>query len=119
MKIQAEDYEITSQLDSKTATIQFSGLLLLNGAEEYAPVTHLLSTFLDQDLPVIILDMQNLRLLNSSGFQMLSKFVLRARAKTDLKLVIQGNSQIPWQTRSLKNLQRLMPNLDLRFKVES
>jgi hypothetical protein len=114
MEIQAKDYYI--QQDSTTATIHFQGLLLLNGAEEYAPITQLLNELIDQQNSTITLNLQKLRMLNSSGFQMLSKFVMKVRQYKDIQIVIKGNKTISWQTRSLQNLQRLMPTLQIELE---
>jgi hypothetical protein len=64
---------------------------------------------------MIQLNIQNLRMLNSSGFQMLSKFVMKVRQHENMRLFIQGNSNISWQTRSLQNLKRLMPTLEIEL----
>lgn len=46
---------------------------------------------------------------------MLSKFVINIRKKNSTKIIVQGSAAIPWQGKSLKNLQRLMPSLILEF----
>lgn len=114
MEIKAQDYCI--QYDVTTATINFQGLLLLNGAGEYAPITQLLNELVDQHPPIIILNLQQLRMLNSSGFQMLSKFVMKVRQHTEIQILIKGNKNISWQSRSLKNLQRLMPTIQIELE---
>ncbi|PSB22739.1 hypothetical protein C7B61_02405 [filamentous cyanobacterium CCP1] len=114
MEIKAKDYFI--QRDPITKTIHFQGLLLLNGAEEYAPITQLLNELLSQYPSTITLELQQLRMLNSSGFQMLSKFVMKARQHQDIQILIKGNKSISWQTRSLRNLQRLMPTIQIELE---
>jgi hypothetical protein len=44
---------------------------------------------------------------------MLSKFVINVRKKGSSALTVKGSESYPWQNKSLKNLQRLMPNLEL------
>jgi hypothetical protein len=114
MKIQAKDYCV--QYDSTTATVGFQGLLLLNGAEEYLPITQLLYQLIDQYPSTVTLNLQLLRMLNSSGFQMLSKFVMKAQQYQDTQIIVKGNKNISWQTRSLRNLQRLMPSIQIEFE---
>lgn len=114
MEIKDKDYSV--QYDPEVMTVNFQGLLLLNGAEEYACITQLLNGLLDQQPPSIILDLCQLRMLNSSGFQMLSKFVMKARQHEDLQILIKGNKSISWQTRSLRNLQRLMPTIRIELE---
>jgi len=113
MEFKAENYCI--EYDLAQATVGFHGLLLLNGAEEYAPIVQLLNEVVEQQPTAIKLNIQNLRMLNSSGFQMLSKFVMKVRQYEDMQLFIQGNSNISWQTRSLQNLKRLMPTIEIEL----
>lgn len=115
MEIKAENYCI--EYDLSKAAIVFHGSLLLNGAEEYAPIVQLLNNAVEQQPNVIVLNIQKLRMLNSSGFQMLSKFVMKVRQHRDMQLLIQGNSTISWQARSLQNLQRLMPTIEIDFEL--
>jgi hypothetical protein len=61
----------------------------------------------------IIVDLKELEFLNSSGISMLSMFVVRLRQRGTAKLTFKGSANIVWQTRSLKNLQRLMPSIEL------
>jgi len=114
MEIQAQDYRI--QHDSTTATVHFQGFLLLNGSENYAPITQLLYELVDQQTPLITLNLQRLRMLNSSGFQMLSKFVMKTRQHKNIQILIKGNKDISWQIRSLQNLQRLMPTIQIELE---
>lgn len=112
LQISAEDYCI--QYDISSSIVDFHGSLLLNGAEEYAPIVQLLNEVVEQQ-PIITLNIQKLRMLNSSGFQMLSKFVIKVRQQGGINLIIKGNPKISWQARSLQNLQRLMPALEVDF----
>jgi hypothetical protein len=59
----------------------------------------------------IVLDLRELDFLNSSGITMFSRFVIEARDRADVALQFLASEAIPWQARSLKNLQRLMPSL--------
>jgi hypothetical protein len=115
MQISAEDYYI--EYDVHGSTVGFHGSLLLNGAEEYAPIVQLLNNAIEQQTAPVTVNIQNLRMLNSSGFQMLSKFVMKVRQQGDIKLIIKGNPKISWQARSLQNLQRLMPTLEVDFRL--
>jgi hypothetical protein len=63
----------------------------------------------------ITLDMRPLVYLNSSGINILSRFVLKMRARLESKLVMLAQSSVPWQSKSLPNLQRLMPRSRLEL----
>jgi hypothetical protein len=114
MEIKAEDYTVS--YDTATATVSCQGSLRLSGMEEYAPIVQLLNDVADQEPLTITLNLQKLEFLNSSGISMLSKFVLKVRQKKNIQMLVQGSKGIPWQGKSLKNLQRLMPALELELK---
>lgn len=115
------DYHI--QYDPEMAIVIFRGILSLRGTKDYAEVVDLLDTALKtvaaggvvEAPPTLTLDLSGLELLNSSGINVLSRFVIRARGQKAIVLVIRGSNSTTWQTRSLKNLQRLMPKLILEW----
>ncbi|PIG93065.1 STAS domain-containing protein [Gloeocapsopsis sp. IPPAS B-1203] len=113
MKIEGKSYSVL--YDVSTATVIFQGSLRLSGAEEYAPIEQILNSVTDQDPSIIILNLQKLEFLNSSGISMLSKFVINVRKKKNSQMIVIGSQEIPWQGKSLKNLQRLMPSLKLEI----
>lgn len=108
--IEGENYKVEYNPDK--ASIAISGALRLGGLGEYAPIIEVLGTALSKHAK-ITLDMKKLEFLNSSGIAMLSKFVIEARNKATVDLTICGSSAVPWQGKSLINLQRLMPKITL------
>ncbi|HEY9844904.1 MAG TPA: hypothetical protein V6D03_01785 [Candidatus Caenarcaniphilales bacterium] len=114
MEIESEDYRVW--YDPMQQTVICQGSLRLNGMEGYAPIVRLLNHVADQEPPTIRLNLRELRFLNSSGINVLSKFVIQVRQKVNTQMVIQGSKTIPWQGKSLKNLQRLMPSLQLELE---
>ncbi|HEY9297574.1 MAG TPA: hypothetical protein VIQ31_14640 [Phormidium sp.] len=112
MEIKTDDYRIWH--DPGTSTVFFRGFLRLAGMEEYRPVMELLLTVIEKT-PNFTINLRELEFLNSSGISMLSMFVIKVREKGNVNLVLQGSDQIVWQTKSLKNLQRLMPGIKLEF----
>jgi hypothetical protein len=46
---------------------------------------------------------------------MLSKFIINVRNKKNIQMSVIGSKEISWQSKSLKNLQRLMPSLQLEI----
>lgn len=114
----AESVEIktgnyTIQDNASTQTIACQATMRLGKIEDAAPVTGLLNQGVEEHLPVITLNLQKLDFLNSSGINVLSKFVIKIRQQEETQLLIRRSKNIPWQGKSLKNLQRLMSRLEL------
>ena len=112
--IKTEDYQVSYKQEAQT--IVLSGSLRLSGLEETNPVIKLLNDVLDENHENIIFDLRDLEFLNSSGINMLSKFVIKVRQKKNVRLKILASHQIPWQGKSLKNLQKLLPSLELEIQ---
>lgn len=91
-----------------------TGILRLDGMDAYQPIVDLLLAAVAVASPCT-LNLRELEFLNSSGISMLSMFVVKVRQQGDRQLVLQGSDQILWQTKSLRNLQRLMPSITLTF----
>lgn len=111
--IEDENYKVVYEPDQQS--VIFSGILRLGGMAEYAPIVECLEQAVAENTE-LTLSLKALEFLNSSGIAMLSKFVISARNKEDFELNIVGSSDITWQGKSLKNLQRLMPALSLNLE---
>jgi len=112
-EVKGEDYRVW--YDSATNTINCEGSLRLGGAEEYAPIVQILESAIAHPPIDLVMDLTQLEFLNSSGINMLSKFMIKARQKEGVKITVKGSQTVPWQGKSLKNLQRLMPTLVLEI----
>ncbi len=112
-EIVGDTYRI--EYDTHTLTVHFQGSLRLSGPGEYEPIAQLLEDLAEQEPEEMTLDLQQLEFLNSSGISMLSKFVINIRKKKSVQVVVLGSNDIPWQGKSLKNLQRLLPGLKLEL----
>ena len=110
-EIKGDDY--TVHYESETETITFKGELALGGPKEYAPINDLLLQVAGDRPNIMTVDLRELAFLNSSGISMLSKFVLGLRKNKETQLVILGSNDMPWQGKSLKNLQKFLPSLKL------
>jgi hypothetical protein len=88
----------------------------LRGGEEYAPILQLLMQAAAARHETLTLDLRTLEFLNSSGINTLSKFILEVRKHNASQVVIKGSSQFAWQTKSLTNLQRLLPGLQMEIE---
>jgi len=112
-KLSGENYKISHSKEDNR--VIFDGTLRLRGLDEYQEISDVLEACIDEN-KILIIDLKKLDFLNSSGIAMLSRFVITLRKKTGITLNIEGSSHIPWQGKSLKNLQRLMPDLNLTFE---
>lgn len=113
MEIKNEDYQVT--YDPETGTVTCSGSFRLRGSE-YAQIADMLNEAADARPPIITLDLRELQFLNSSGINTLSKFVIRVRQHKTSQVIVKGTNQFPWQKKSLRNLERLLPGLQLELE---
>ncbi|QYO68183.1 slr1659 superfamily regulator [Leptolyngbya sp. 7M] len=114
-EVQGENYNVV--YDHTVATIYFQGSLRLSGMADYQPIADLLNQASEQADTSITLDLKALNFLNSSGINMLSKFVIGMRKKNTVQVIVRGSEEVPWQEKSLQNLQRLMPTLQLELEA--
>ena len=115
-EIKTDKYSIV--YDFTTATVTCAGSLLLNGISEYEPILQLLNTAAEQQQPnQLIVDMRGLQFLNSSGINMMTKFIINVSDIKMLKLTLTliCEQKIAWQGKLSKNLQRLMPLLEVQL----
>jgi hypothetical protein len=108
--LEGEGYKAVYEAERRCVCL--AGSLRLNGLTEYAPISEMLDEALD-GAEHMELDLTRLEFLNSSGIATLSKFVIAARNRKTCTLTIRGSTAVPWQSKSLNNLKRLMPSLEL------
>jgi hypothetical protein len=113
-EVKGEDYIV--QFDPDSVSVYFQGELSLGGSTEYAPITNLLDEVAELEPNTMTIDLRNLAFVNSSGISMLSKFVLSMRKKKGVQVVVLGSNDMPWQGKSLKNLEKLLPGLKLEIE---
>lgn len=114
MEVKGENYNVW--YDNGNSAVNFSGTLRLTGMKDYAPILDLLNNIAEKQPGQIILNLQQLEFLNSSGISMLSKFIIGMRKRKSSQMIILASQDIPWQGKSLKNLQRLLPTLKLEIQ---
>jgi hypothetical protein len=112
MDITHADYQVN--YDEEKAIVKCQGSFRLHG-EEYEPILGLMLKAADAKPDTLTLDVRELQFLNSSGINTLAKFIIQVRKHDVSQVVIQGSTQFPWQEKSLKNLQRLLPGLQMEI----
>jgi hypothetical protein len=107
--------------DNTTATVTFEGKIFLNGSQKYSPLLQLLKQAAAQEIQAqkkLVVDLRHLRLLNSSGITMMTKFIMYVFEEECLELEITfvGQKAITWHQKLLENFITLQP--DLRIRLE-
>jgi MscS family membrane protein len=110
---QIKDENFIINYDFSTATVSFMGHLDL---DDYTEVHNLLHQLSQQFPSSLTLNLQNLTSINSQGVDELASFILSLREQQETQLIVLGSNNIPWQNKSLKNLERLLPSLKLQFQ---
>lgn len=116
MEIKTEEYRVVSLTDYQTIRIIFEGELRLPSIDEYEPIAELLNQIVIAAPSQLILDLRQLRSLNSSGIIVLATFVIDIGEQEAIHMTVQGSPEIIWQVKALKNFRRLMPQLQLEWK---
>lgn len=114
MEIVSAEYQVT--YDPEQNLVAMAGKMRLESLDRYQPILDLLTRAIASHPPHFILDVTNLEFLNSSGLSMLLMFVVKVRETGCMGLTIRGSQAFPWQVKSLKNVRRLMPEMQLDLR---
>ncbi|WP_395663131.1 hypothetical protein [Aestuariivirga sp.] len=109
MEIKTDDYNIWTE----GSVIHYEGTLRLSGTDAYQPILDLMQGVLANKPQSVVLDLTQLEFLNSSGINLLAKFTIELRKLPDVGLKVLGSTRIPWQSKSLPNLQKLHKGVEL------
>ncbi len=111
-EISSEKYTVSYVQENAVVTCQ--GSLLLNGAPAYKPILDLLKAAAkEQENGQLSVDITQLKFMNSSAINMMTKFIMYVSdiEALSLDLHIKAHEKVAWQARLCFNLQRLMPDL--------
>lgn len=111
MELKGEDYLVS--FNEPKHTVEFFGTIRLRDSSDYKSISDILETAHGKAESELVLDFRNLQFLNSAGINTISKFVITARSFDSVLLTVLGNEQISWQQKSLKNLQKLWPKVQI------
>ena len=111
--ITGEEYSV--EYNANTQTVTFIGSMRLRTSDEYEPITQLLQQAHDgtPEGETLTLDLSELKFLNSSGINVISRFVIAGRKAAKINLLVKGSQEVYWQKKSLTNLQRLWPKVKI------
>ena len=114
--VQGEEYSL--EYNDANQSVSFLGTVRLQSTIEYEPIVNLLNKAHDETEAgnTLQLDFRQLRFLNSSGINNISRFVISCRKQDKVQLLILGNQDIYWQMKSLTNLQKLWPKVQIEIQ---
>lgn len=92
--------------ESETKTIFLEGVMRLN-TDAYKDMSKVLNDILATNPDTLTLDCTSLEFLNSSGINVIARFVIAVRNGKTVSLTVRGSKNIPWQGKSLPNLKKL------------
>lgn len=112
MEIKNLKYSI--EYDNQTETIYLNGKLrFIQTDSEFYEIADLFRRIIEEEPPQVIVNLERLEFLNSLGISMISKFVIKIRNKKSIHVIVKASNTISWQRKSLVNLQRIMPSLEI------
>ena len=109
MELKTADYNVWTE----GAVIHYEGTLRLSGTDAYQPILELMQSVLAAKPQTLVMDLTQLEFLNSSGINLLAKFTIELRKQPEIGMKVLGSTRIPWQSKSLPNLQKLHKGVEL------
>lgn len=61
------------------------------------------------------INLRALKMMNSSGLNTLSRFILGLRARPGVQVTFHGSSEIVWHAKTLQNMKHFLPSATLVF----
>lgn len=112
--MEIREKEFTVRFDASEGRLTFTGSLRLM-TREYREIQDLLDQVLRAPPKQLEVDVQALQMINSSGLNTLSRFILGLRQKPEVKVRLHGARNIVWQAKTLGNMKHFLPTAELLF----
>lgn len=106
--MEIKDKEYSVKFDPSTGRLVVTGTLRLM-TKDYKEIQDLLDHIARTPPPKLDVDLCQLKMVNSSGLNTLSRFVLALRAKPGVHVTFHGSSEVVWQARTLANMKHFLP----------
>ena len=111
-EIKGQEYQI--EYNDASHVVSFGGTIRLQTTEDYVPISEMLQTAHNEaGTGKLTLDFRKLEFLNSSGINAISKFVIASRKANKVSMLVIGSQEIYWQSKSLSNLSKLWPKVQV------
>ena len=106
--LEIKDKEFALTFDAGAGRLVFTGLLRRMN-KDYKEVQELLEHVARSPLARLEVDVVGLKMVNSSGLNTLSRFVLALRARTDVQVIFLGANDVVWHAKTLQNMKHFLP----------
>ncbi|HLU94045.1 MAG TPA: hypothetical protein VKZ54_07970 [Membranihabitans sp.] len=94
--------------------LTFEGSMRLANMKEYDVVAEFLRESTESSPTELIMDLQSLRFLNSSGITTLSLFILNCKKMGNPKITVLKSDSISWQQKSIANFKKLWNEVEIK-----
>jgi hypothetical protein len=108
-----QNSEFKVECDDKSCTI--SGVMRLSSPVAYLEHFEIIRHKMRDASDKFIVDISKVEYLNSSGINAFGRIIIYARQE-EIPLIILGDSQYPWQQKSIKPLEKLWDKLEVRIQ---
>jgi hypothetical protein len=113
--MEIKDKEFTLKFDASTGRLVFSGLLR-RMSKDYKEIQDLLDHVARSPPAKLDIDIFGLQMMNSSGLNTLSRFILGLRAKAGVLVTFVGAKDIVWHAKTLQNMKHFLPSANVVFR---
>lgn len=113
--MEIKDKEFTLKYDANTGRLVFAGLLR-RMSKDYKEIQDLLDHVARTPPPKLDIDVCALKMMNSSGLNTMSRFILGLRARSGIQVTFYGSKEIVWHAKTLQNMKHFLPTANIVFR---